>query len=238
MGNYGTDTSIDAHGFLYHDGVFTYFDYPGEPTTVPTGINDYGLIVGAAGKNPVVGFLYDGTTFTTLKDGSSSATYAIGINNSNLVVGGAGTIYATNAFEMRSGHYKQIDFPGLYIYGYASGINNQGLVAGYTIDGSYEHSFLEKNGRFRNIDIPGALVTEALAINDKGATAGWYALVGVCLRCGFVSRNGKYLSFQYPGADTYASGINDSGVVVGAYTFDYHSWHGFVTNAITAEDFR
>src|SRR5207247_6259360 len=70
VGNYGQDTNVDSHGFLYSNGAFTYFDYPGENVTIPRGINDSGMIVGYRGKNPVFGFLYDGTTFSTIQHGS------------------------------------------------------------------------------------------------------------------------------------------------------------------------
>ena len=80
VGSYGQDTSTDAHGFLYSNGLFSYFDYPdGQNWTIPRGLNDSQLIVGYADHNPVTGFLYDGTSFTTLKDGSNSATFSEGI---------------------------------------------------------------------------------------------------------------------------------------------------------------
>jgi hypothetical protein len=87
VGNYGANTNLDSHGFLYSNGVFTYFDYPGETWSVPTGINDSGLIVGYAGQEPVIGFVYDGTAFTAVKRGSDSATFVDGINNAGELVG-------------------------------------------------------------------------------------------------------------------------------------------------------
>jgi len=55
---------------------------------------------------------------------------------------------------------------------------------------------------------------------------------------GFESKNGNYISFRYPGSvATSASGINASGQVVGEYTSDYQTYHGFVTSPITAADF-
>ena len=54
---------------------------------------------------------------------------------------------------------------------------------------------------------------------------GWYASA-TCI-CAFAVRSGRYISFAYPGADTYAIGINSHGQVVGEYTFDYRTWHGF-----------
>jgi len=56
---------------------------------------------------------------------------------------------------------------------------------------------------------------------------------------GFAVMKGKYVSFGYPGAaGTLPSGINASGQIVGSYTFDFSTYHGFVTSPITAEDFQ
>jgi hypothetical protein len=50
---------------------------------------------------------------------------------------------------------------------------------------------------------------------------------------------GKYVSFSYPGAlGTFAYGINMSEQIVGAYTFDYQAYHGFVSSPLTPADFE
>lgn len=233
VGNYGQDTNGDSHGFLYSNGTFTYFDYPGQTFTVPGGINDSGLIVGYAGRNPVIGFLYDGAAFTKIKHGRDSATPALGLNNAGEVVGGTGTIYATKGFAMRNGHFKIISPPGNYIYVYGGGVNTLGLVVGWTDN----DGFACPAGHCQIFQFPGASKTEARGINDAGVIVGWYNANG-CLACGFARRNGKYISIAYPGAQgTYATGINASGQIVGEYTFDFNTYHGFVTSPITAADF-
>lgn len=233
VGNYGQDTSSDSHGFLYRNGIFSFFDYPGANVTVPLGINDFGMIVGHTGQNPVLGFLYDGVTFTTLQAGNNSATFASGLNNLGAVVGGAGTIFTTKGFRMLQGHYRVIKFPGTYVYGYASSINDMGLVVGFTDDVSY----LYDHGRFRNIRLPGAAQTTASGINAGGIIVGSY-LSSTC-NCAFAYRNGKFLSFSFPGAAlTGAGGINSSGQIVGQYTFDFQTYHGFVTSPISESDFN
>ena len=205
VGNYGQDGNLDSHGFLYSDGTFTYFDYPREIFTFPTGINDYGLIVGSAGAD--IGFLYDGSKFTQLRDGTNSATFPRGINNSNVITGGTGTIYTTKAFVMRGGHYRQLNVPGEFVYFYGTGINNAGTVVGW----NDESGFWCKAGKCRINNYPGAVQTENLGINDKGIVVGWYDVAGGCLGCAFAFRNGKYLSFRYDGAATIATGISASG---------------------------
>ena len=233
VGSYGQDTSQDAHGFLYSGGTFTYFDYPSQSVTVPTGINDSNLIVGYAGKNPVVGFLYDGSSFQTLVDGNNTATASLGINNAGDVVGGAGTIYTTKGFELRSGKFKTLNVPGHHTYNYGNGINNFGTIVGWT----ESDGFICRGNICKIMDYPGAVQTKALGINDGGVVVGWYTSTGST--GGFASKNGKYISFGFPGAAfTGAEGINNSGQIVGAYTFDYNAWHGFVTNPITAADFQ
>jgi len=238
VGNYGTNTNIDSHGFKYSNGTFSYYDYPGEPETVGTGINDSGLIVGygTAGAT-AVGFSYDGTSFTTIKDGNSSATYAGGVNNAGEIVGGAGSIGATKGFALLGVRFKTLKVPGLNLAVEGTGVNKFGTIVGVVSDATAnEHGFLCRGNACQTLDFPGATRTEALGINDAGIVVGYY-FSSNCL-CSFAWKNGKFFSFSNPGiAFTGAAGINNLGQVVGAYTSDFQTWHGFVTNPITAADF-
>lgn len=234
VGNYGQDTNLDSHGFLYSNGTFTYFDYPGESVTVPTGINDSRLIVGYAGQLPVVGFLYDGLTFTTLKHGRDSATLTLGINNKDEVVGGTGTIYSTKGFAMLRNRFKLLNVQGEFVYVYGSGVNNLGTVVGWTDYGGFQCRL----GICQILDFPGAAKTEARCINDASMVVGWYN-TGGSYSYAFVRKDGRFFSFGYPGAVfTGAAGTNNDGQIVGQYTFDYVVWHGFVTSPITAADLQ
>ena len=229
------NVDADSHGFLLHNGTFSYFDYPAEIVTVPTAINDYGLIVGYAGQNPVVGFLYDGNAFTTLRDGTATATYGFGINDSNIVVGGAGTIYGTKGFEMRNGNYRVLPVPEVSVYIFGSGVNKSRIVVGWTDDSG----FVCKSGTCSTTSCPGAIQTENRGINDKNIIVGWCVPGPPYHVHAFVSKNGRYLLFDYPGADaTTASGISAAGQIVGEYTSDYRVYRGFVTGPITDADFR
>ena len=83
---------------------------------------------------------------------------------------------------------------------------------------------------------PGAGQTEAHGVNDGGMIVGWYAVGSSDY--GFALMKGKYVSFGYPGAvGTFPNAVNVSRQVVGSYTFDYQTFHGFVTSPITSEDF-
>jgi probable HAF family extracellular repeat protein len=235
VGIYGDSTSTDSHGFSLTAGSFQYFEYPGQTFTVPMGINDSGLIVGHAGESPVIGFEYDGTVFAQLKDRSYSAVFGDGINNAGEVVGGFGTPYVTRGFQMRGGRYKSINFPGQYTYAAATGINTANVIVGWT--SSPDQAYIYINGTFRTVDFPGASDTTVWGINDSNTFVGSYSSSN-CI-CGFVSKNGRFASIAYPGAvATGANGINSLGEIVGEYTFDYQTWHAFVTDPISDIDFR
>ena len=214
-----------------HNGTFTYFDYPGEIRTIPTGINDYGLIVGLAGVD--FGFLYDGNQFTPLRDNNHSATFPFGINNANLVTGGTGTIYTTRPFEMGAGHYRELSVPELSVYTDGHGINNLGIIVGSTDD----KGFWCKAGKCQLNSCPGAIQTDNIGINDQNMMVGWCVTGPPYAVHAFVSNHGRYLLFDYPGTDaTSASGINAAGQIVGEFTSDYKVYHGFVTSPVRQTD--
>ncbi len=237
VGVYAPMNRGPAFAFLFSGGVFTYFDYPGSFATEAYGINDSGLIVGFAYFNSgttAQGFKYNGTKFSLFHDGLNSATFGMGVNNGGLIVGGTGSIYETSGFQLRGVGYKSIVPPGNNIYVYATAVNNFGEVVGWTDSGGFEY----RGGNYLNIAVPGAIQTEAHGLNDNGIIVGWY---GKCSAdyCAFVLIDGKYASLAYPGAKgTFPAGINSSGQIVGSYTFDYDTYHGFVTSPITSADFQ
>ena len=96
------------------------------------------------------------------------------------------------------------------------------------------HAFIYQNGKFQRIDFPGSSESEAWGVNDSGIIAGWYAISGGCVY-GYALQNGNYVSFSYPGAlGTFPTQVNASGQIVGQYTFDFLTYHGFVTSPVTA----
>lgn len=231
VGYYCETRGAPAHGFLLSGGNFTFFDYPGAISTVATDINDSGLIVGYTTGGPEYGFLYDGTSFTTIQTkNKSKGVVVLGIDNAGDVVGGVGNIYTYEGFELQNGHFRAIVPPGDAYYVFATGINNFGEVVGYGVSG-----FAHMNGKLQIINFPDAAETEPQGVNDSGMIVGQYSKSQFH---GFALMDGKYLSLSYPGAlSTFAYGVNASGQLVGAYTFDYVTFHGFVTSPITAADF-
>jgi hypothetical protein len=224
-----------CHSFLLSGGNFSFFDYPGAASTLAYAINDSGLIAGYEGDQQNIddkGFFYNGSSFTSVQRGQNTRTFVYGVNNAGQMVGGTGTASATKAFLLQNGKFQVIRFPGFYVYAYGSGINNFGQIVGWSDNNSY----LYVQGKFKSIAFPGSSKTIAQGINDSGITVGWYAGTQYS---GFAYEKGKYVSFDYPGAvGTFPVGVNASGQVVGSYTFDYQTFHGFITSPITADAFR
>lgn len=241
VGNYAAATNAPSHGFLYSGGTFTTIDYPGGDDTLAIGINDSGLISGNALINQstgAAGFTFDGTKFTSIQLRGQSATLVYGINNAGIVVGADGSLAATEGFELAGKHFHQILPPGNYCSVYANAINNLGEVVGSVCGAAGEDSgFVLKNGQYQFIGVTGANdSTIPSGVNDKGIVVGYYGK-GVNF-IGFAFINGKYLTFSYPGAlYTFALGINSNGQIVGSYSIDLQTYHGFVSSPIAADDF-
>jgi len=242
VGFYGaTSSDPHQHGFLLKRGRFIHVDYPHAYATLPLGVNDAGLIVGTAelrGGLAAMGFTYDGKKFTNFHDGDGGSTIAYRMNNSGEIVGGAGSLYTTAGFEETNRIFTPINFPGNNAYAWASGINNLGQIVGFTINGLYSDCYSYINGQFQNLDVPGSTQTSGFSINDKGIVVGYYFLDPSYY--GFALLGRQYDSFSYPGAvgGTYAHGINISGQVVGQYSMDGETYHGFLTSPITGADFQ
>ena len=239
VGWYGQSGSAPGSGFLLSAQNFTSFDYPGGSSTLAFRVNDSGLIAGTAylfQNTAAVGFLYDGTTFTKVRIGSHTYTYVEGIDNAGDIVGGYGDFGGNQGYERAGTKFKNVTPPGSYMLVYATAINNLGQIAGTADEGAFFYS----KGKYQTIAFPGASQTYAYGINDNAIVVGFYLRCAPsCADHGFALMKGKYLSFDYPGAmETYAYGINNAGKIVGSYTFDQQTFHGFVTNPITAADFQ
>jgi len=80
-----------THGFIYDNGVFTAFDFPGAVETAAAGINDHGVILGTYEDANLDGrsFLLQDGKFSTFAVPFSAvfATEVSGINNKGQIVG-------------------------------------------------------------------------------------------------------------------------------------------------------
>lgn len=239
VGTYSTASDTSGHGFLYSGGAFTYIEYPGTNGTFVNGINDLGQVVGYSyikGDTAAVSFLYQSNSFTTVRAPGDSATFAYGINNKGVIAGGDGVVEGTKGFVRIGKSYKMIEPSGVYGYVYLTGMNKDGEIVGTTL--SPDTAFTYKNGAFQTIDILGAIQVWALGINDSSIVVGYDSQCSLtsCFLQGFVLRNGKVITISYPGAlSTAVDGINNLGQLVGSYTLDNQTWHGFVTTPVTSD---
>lgn len=117
----------------------------------------------------------------------------------------------------------------------ASGINASGEIVGYYYDSAGTHGFVETpGGGFSTLTDPGlAGTTGALGINNVGQVVGGYG--DGANSYGFVYTPG--VGFQQitdpsatgTGSSTFASGISDSGQIIGNYTTSADpNLHGFI----------
>ena len=180
-------------------------------------------------------------TFVTIDRPGADFTMLWGINEQREIVGTAGkgiAFHGGSGFMRRTdGSFVTIDaaIPGVTIkMTSARALNNMGEIVGFYKDASnFNHGFLRgRDGSFTVIDFPGAIFkpfedesgvfaeTGALAIDPQGEIIGNYLSMDVetIKTHGFLLRDGKYTSIDYPGAVlTFIRGINPDGDIVGRY---------------------
>jgi uncharacterized membrane protein len=118
------------------------------------------------------------------------------------------------------------------------GINNSGAMVGYYINemGAI-HGLLLVNGEVTNIDDPNsAFGTEAINVNSSGTIVGEYITDAEGDVAGFSYQNGQFRDVQPVNGipaiaclESFASGINDSGEIVGNCNLD-GVVHGYLWN--------
>jgi probable HAF family extracellular repeat protein len=232
--------------------LYTFADlsFPGSSQDFATGINDLGQIVGyySAGGGSEIGFLYSDGAYTavsvpiTINGNPDHAliTEPNGINDTGEIVGTdtpAHSIYPV--FLDNGGTYTTLLHPGVSLGGaigiWPTGINNAGQIVGSFFDfASGVHvGFLFSGGVFTDLRDPAvtagtfAAGTLATNINNAGQIVGYY--YSSSHAHGFVLNNGTYTTLDDPlGTDTYITGENDNGQIVGHYTDLSGSEHGFL----------
>jgi probable HAF family extracellular repeat protein len=153
--------------------------------------------------------------------GSSSAI-GFKINNSGTAVGWVETVYGySQAFESASGGSLQLLAALSSSDSYAMGINSAGVVAGTAYVNGQPHGVIWNGSSITDLGA-GIFVT---GINDPGAVIGGNDHA-------FILINGVYRDLGVlPGGDwSSASGINQSGTVVGDSSVSSGNFRGFVWN--------
>ncbi len=103
------------NGYLLHNGKVTTFSFPGAAVTLPTSINDEGVIVGGfligqVNENPAF-MLKDGVFSNINPPGNDGFVTAIKVSNSGVAVGFYEAFDGTHGFALKNGSYTKIDAP-------------------------------------------------------------------------------------------------------------------------------
>ena len=215
------------HGFLLSSGTYTRIDSPTGNTQL-TGINDSGQIVGIS----ATGFLYDLQTgvFTKVQDPASDGqTTPTAINNGGTVAGYYISKNHYQGFELIGSTYTRIALSGAADT-HVFGVSGSGTLVGTALaKNSFSFSF--KQGIFKKLLIPDNVQQVSVAgINPSGSAAVGSYMVDSFTNAGFIFENGIFDGFlEFPGApNTQATGVNDTGEIVGWFADSSSRYHGFV----------
>jgi uncharacterized membrane protein len=235
------DDQGGQHGFLWENGQVFYLITPnGNSFTPASGLNGHGEVVGSIidsdGKAHAYVYATQDGTWTTLPDlpglpglGNES------INNAGIVVGSEGPPTQGNVGYIWDGKtYSFFSVPGVDIMTgigtFPMGVNNKGQICGqYSDHQGRIHGFIKDGASYATVDVPGADQTWCIAMNNQGDVVGVYYVFGDNFQeQGYLLHDGQFYTFRTPGYGAL-TGINDQGVVTGAYTDSSNGlWHGFI----------
>ena len=208
-----------SHGYLYADGRYRPFNVPGATSTVLTGINDAGQLVGTYVKGGTTwGFLDANGIVETLVESSGDTFKPIAVNDLGQVLGvntafGPYYTYSDGAFTTLP--YGSIGYP-------LTGFNNIGTYLGYFEGMKDLYTFIEGNVPYTEIGLPSGR-TWGYGINDLDQVVGYNnTIIGGTTNApiyqtnGYLYTNGIYTIIDAPGAAaTVLNGINDRGDLIG-----------------------
>jgi len=203
---------------------FVSFDIPGAGTgsgqgTFATATSGKGLITGSFVDSNFIDHGFVGSvkdSFTTFDAPGADTdpnerTWPNGINSSGTVTGFYTTDHMHGFVRHSDGTFETFS---VETDTNATAINNKGVVTGY---GTHTGFVRAANGSITQFSPPGAASTLPLAINAKGAIAGYY-FDSSDFRHGFLrSPNGTIVTFDVPGGfdHVFANSINNNGDIAG-----------------------
>ncbi|MGA2005758.1 MAG: hypothetical protein ABSG70_20460 [Terriglobales bacterium] len=218
----GSDVASNGNtqGFEMKGSKFTALNFPGASGfTRASGINDAGVIAGdfyLSSDTAYHGYTYNKGKYTQYDVALGSlSTSVFAINNSGNLGGSAG----------KNGQANQgfVDIGGTVSTFYADGSSQSTFVYGmndsnesvgdYYDSNNYPHCFYrDASGNITLLNAPNTYLTACSGINNDGVIVGWW-----------VDTNGQLHAFLYNGGTYtelpfyYASGVSNSGSVVGYY---------------------
>lgn len=114
VGTINSET-LPANGYVLHNGKITLLLVPGSDATLPTSINDQGVVVGGSlarfvNENPA--FMWKNGVFSNVSPpGNDGFVTAAKVSNSGVVVGSYEAFDGTHGFAFENGTYTKIDAP-------------------------------------------------------------------------------------------------------------------------------
>ena len=208
---------------------FQPIDVPNASTTLPSGINDSGQIVGLSGDGGVHGFLLQRRGLHHDRFPRRSKTRLGGINDAGQMVGNY------NIGNDLPDSRLPVQPWGLH-HASTSPARARPPPTGSTPPVKFqdpyqspETAFLYSGGSYTSISFPGAIATDGSDINDSSEIVGGYEMTRETALLSFLYSGGSYTTIDVPGStDTFASGINDTGQIVGNYTIGNSQLQGFL----------
>lgn len=147
-------------------------------------------------------------------------TQLLGINDRNEIAGYYGSgqtvkgvLHPNKGFTLKLPNATAENYPGS-MQTQVIAINRFGNTAGFYVDHKGNtHAFWDRAGHFTNTDMPGTTFNQILGINSNGQSAGYFQ-DAAGQDHGYVREaDGSFLVL--PVANSQATGINDSGTIVG-----------------------
>jgi probable HAF family extracellular repeat protein len=217
------------------------------------GINNDGLIAGYFGSgaagHPNKGFVlrppFAQGDFGNENFPGAAQTQVTGLNDTGITVGFFSTMNAADpanddniGFWRADGRYHVVRFPtgdnAAPPVNQLLGVNDSGTAVGFYNDAkgnAHGYVYNLETRRFKLVTVRGATSLTATAINNDGATAGFYTSAQGATVAFLQYHHGRTVTIAFPGASaTQAFGLNDNGEVVGTYTTgtgDNAVTHGF-----------
>lgn len=175
VGMYQTSGTLNFHGFLRHNGLFTKINDPSAKIgTMAYGINNAGTIVGTFDNEQ--GFVYQNGAYRTLDapqlSGESHQTQLNGINNPGAIVGQVFTGGIWRGFWVTNNQIHYLEAPGS-VDSQANGINGHGDIAGcHDIQSGFVSFLATSGGKY---PAQQTVVSCAAAINYARVAVGTYS---------------------------------------------------------------
>ncbi|WP_374661128.1 PEP-CTERM sorting domain-containing protein [Inhella sp.] len=238
-----------SQSFVYSGGAFQWLTGPaGALSTVALGLSDGGWVVGSYSDTmvddgtgtmvlgPNRGFLWDGSTYQTIELAGYTETVVRGISPDGRYLTGYavnGSTYDAWLMDRQVGGVTVITSGILAL---VQGVLNDGTVVGSRIwqpvplQPPQREAFVYQGGGYGGFQLTGQTDSRARALTDDGMLGGWVRN-GADIQA-FFGTSTDYALVQWGGMGTYAEGINNAGVGVGAYVDEAGNWHALVFNPV------